>query len=113
MSKKQQTYDHPSAQYGPSQSIAWYGTPVIYTRNSGNLDATFVPSNEVIRLQTDWYNGKAQGFEFLIRSESLTSSVDVTALYITTSQKDLKIGFGTKDPVSSLDVRSITSSTRS
>jgi len=110
MSKKQQVYDYPSSQLGPSSSIAWYATPVTYSNGTSSYDTTFVPSNEVIRLQTDWYNNKAQGFEFLIRSESLETAVDVTALYITTSTKDLKVGFGTKDPVSSLDIRSVTSS---
>lgn len=96
-----------SLSLNPSGSIRFYSVPASSSRNpSGSLATHFFgPEYETARIQTDYASGYPKGLQFLIRSESVGTVDSITALYITTSQQDLKIGFGTDEPVGALDVR--------
>lgn len=101
--------------YGPSGSLVFYSSLVSYSfETTEGLDATEhfrTPEHESVRFETDYERGHPKGIQFLLRSESIGTAESITALYITTSQKDLKVGLGTDDPLASVDVRSVTSST--
>jgi len=99
----------PITIFGGEGQIAFLPPGVLTSSFNVTGSAVDTLINETSSFVMEFETGSS-AFQFRIPSESAGVSTDIIPLFITSSGEKPLIGFGTKTPQSTLDIRSITSS---
>lgn len=99
----------PIAGFGNSGEIYFFPTGTLTSSFiDGNIEQAARSTGSFIISAITGSNKSA--LQFIIPSESAGQSTDIIGFHFTSSGKEPRIGFGTDDPQSSLDIRALSSS---